>query len=126
MFAFTPVSAFTGVSVRPAASAVCTRPARVAGITMMSDIHEGPGKGFGGGEATRNPDATEIDPNDPKGKQKAIHPGMPFMSALCCGPNFVSRDLLLTFRSFIPCFSITAAETFADYQARVAREKAGK
>jgi hypothetical protein len=28
------------------------------------------GKGFGGGEATRNPDATTIDPNDPKGKQK--------------------------------------------------------
>lgn len=29
--------------------------------------------GFGGGEATRDPEPTEIDPNDPKGKQKAIH-----------------------------------------------------
>jgi len=31
------------------------------------------GKGFGGGEATRDPEPTRIDPNDPKGKQKAIH-----------------------------------------------------
>ena len=30
------------------------------------------GKGFGGGEATRDPSPTEIDPNDPKGKQQAI------------------------------------------------------
>ena len=31
------------------------------------------GKGFGGGEATRDPAPTYIDPNDPKGKQQAIH-----------------------------------------------------
>jgi len=30
------------------------------------------GKGFGGGEATRDPEPTDIDPNDPKGKQQAI------------------------------------------------------
>merc|ERR1712198_294311 len=30
------------------------------------------GKGFGGGEATRDPEPTWIDPNDPKGKQQAI------------------------------------------------------
>jgi len=30
------------------------------------------GKGFGGGEATRDPAPTEYDPNDPKGKQQAI------------------------------------------------------
>jgi len=30
------------------------------------------GKGFGGGEATRDPEPTFIDPNDPKGKQQAI------------------------------------------------------
>tara|TARA_B110001452_G_scaffold92522_1_gene76266 strand:- start:131 stop:595 length:465 start_codon:yes stop_codon:yes gene_type:complete len=30
------------------------------------------GKGFGGGEATRDPAPTAIDPNDPKGKQQAI------------------------------------------------------
>ena len=30
------------------------------------------GKGFGGGEATRDPAPTTIDPNDPKGKQQAI------------------------------------------------------
>ena len=30
------------------------------------------GKGFGGGEATRDPAPTSIDPSDPKGKQQAI------------------------------------------------------
>jgi len=30
------------------------------------------GKGFGGGEATRDPDPTVYDPNDPKAKQTAI------------------------------------------------------
>ena len=30
------------------------------------------GKGFGGGEATRDPDPTYIDPNNPKAKQTAI------------------------------------------------------
>ena len=33
----------------------------------------GGGKGFGGGEATRDPEPTVVDPNDPKGKQQAIH-----------------------------------------------------
>ena len=33
----------------------------------------GGGKGFGGGEATRDPEPTVYDPNDPKGKQQAIH-----------------------------------------------------
>ena len=31
------------------------------------------GKGFGGGEATRDPAPTVLDVNDPKGKQQAIH-----------------------------------------------------
>ena len=35
-------------------------------------MNEG-GKGFGGGEATRDPEPTVVDPNDPKGKQQAIH-----------------------------------------------------
>ena len=33
----------------------------------------GTGKGFGGGEATRDPEPTLVDENDPKGKQQAIH-----------------------------------------------------
>merc|ERR1712216_779031 len=36
-----------------------------AGVLTMSEIHSGPGKGFGGGEATRDPEATKVDPNDP-------------------------------------------------------------
>ncbi|PXF46830.1 Protein PYP1 [Gracilariopsis chorda] len=82
------ITSFSGISVRGSvsSSSVCTvAPRRAAKWTMD-------GKGFGGGEATRDPEPTKIDPNDPKGKQKAIHP----------------------------------AETFAEYQARVAREKAEK
>ena len=42
------------------------------GLSKVSMEVEG-GKGFGGGEATRDPDPTDYDPNDPKGKQQAIH-----------------------------------------------------
>ncbi|EOD06635.1 fructose-1,6-bisphosphate aldolase [Emiliania huxleyi CCMP1516] len=40
------------------------------------------GKGFGGGEATRDPAPTVIDPNDPKGKQQAIHKAESFAEYL--------------------------------------------
>ena len=40
------------------------------------------GKGFGGGEATRDPEPTEVDPNDPKGKQQAIHKAESFAEYL--------------------------------------------
>ena len=40
------------------------------------------GKGFGGGEATRDPEPTEYDPNDPKGKQQAIHKAESFAEYL--------------------------------------------
>ena len=40
------------------------------------------GKGFGGGEATRDPAPTFVDPNDPKGKQQAIHKAESFADYL--------------------------------------------
>ena len=40
------------------------------------------GKGFGGGEATRDPEPTVYDPNDPKGKQQAIHKAESFAEYL--------------------------------------------
>ena len=40
------------------------------------------GKGFGGGEATRDPAPTVVDPNDPKGKQQAIHKAESFSEYL--------------------------------------------
>jgi len=40
------------------------------------------GKGFGGGEATRDPAPTAYDPNDPKGKQQAIHKAESFAEYL--------------------------------------------
>merc|ERR1719460_2979972 len=48
---------------------------------QMSKVMSG-GKGFGGGEATRDPDPTQIDPNDPKGKQQAIHKAESFADYL--------------------------------------------
>lgn len=52
-------------------------PSFVGGPAMPSKIVRSrivvmDGKGFGGGEATRDPAPTVIDPNDPKGKQQAI------------------------------------------------------
>ena len=47
---------------------------------QMSKVSMG-GKGFGGGEATRDPEPTQIDPNDPKGKQQAIHKAESFALA---------------------------------------------
>eukprot|EP00966_Prymnesium_polylepis_P075312 1746929-Prymnesium_polylepis.1 len=40
------------------------------------------GKGFGGGEATRDPAPTVVDPGDPKGKQQAIHKAESFAEYL--------------------------------------------
>merc|ERR1740133_948474 len=48
---------------------------------QMSKISMG-GKGFGGGEATRDPEPTNVDPNDPKGKQGAIHKAESFSDYL--------------------------------------------
>ena len=49
---------------------------------QMSTVSMQEGKGFGGGEATRDPEPTEIDPNDPKGKQQAIHKAESFAEYL--------------------------------------------
>ena len=48
----------------------------------MSNIAMHGGKGFGGGEATRDPEPTLVDPNDPKGKQQAIHKAESFADYL--------------------------------------------
>ena len=48
----------------------------------ISVVMQHGGKGFGGGEATRDPAPTFIDPNDPKGKQQAIHKAESFADYL--------------------------------------------
>ena len=48
----------------------------------MSKVLMNGGKGFGGGEATRDPTPTSYDPNDPKGKQQAIHKAESFAEYL--------------------------------------------
>ena len=49
---------------------------------FLPPLMSGAGKGFGGGEATRDPAPTEVDPNDPKGKQQAIHKAESFSDYL--------------------------------------------
>merc|ERR1719261_670233 len=56
--------------------------APVAPRSMLSINVAHGGKGFGGGEATRDPEPTIIDPNDPKGKQQAIHKAESFADYL--------------------------------------------
>ena len=48
----------------------------------MSKVAMNGGKGFGGGEATRDPPPTVYNPNDPKGKQQAIHKAESFAEYL--------------------------------------------
>jgi len=58
-----------------------TSPAPVMSKITQSKVSMG-GKGFGGGEATRDPAPTVYDPNDPKGKQQAIHKAESFAEYL--------------------------------------------
>jgi len=53
---------------------------KLSGFSKVVMQHDG--KGFGGGEATRDPAATFVDPNDPKGKQQAIHKAESFAEYL--------------------------------------------
>jgi hypothetical protein len=66
--------------------ATCLSPGLVGGrppiIGTVPQIVMMGGKGFGGGEATRDPMPTAIDPNDPKGKQHAIHKAESFAEYL--------------------------------------------
>ena len=73
--------ASTSISSAPAPAAPAAAPPAAPAIPTI-EVHTGPGKGFGGGEATRNPEATVIDPNDPKGKQQAIHKAESFAEYL--------------------------------------------
>ena len=50
--------------------------------SAVGQISMNGGKGFGGGEATRDPAPTAYDPNDPKGKQQAIHKAESFAEYL--------------------------------------------
>ena len=58
-------------------SAPLRAPHAAVSVRMQHD-----GKGFGGGEATRDPEPTALDPNDPKGKQQAIHKAESFSDYL--------------------------------------------
>jgi len=61
----------------PRAGAPVHRAGRAGSAVVMSG-----GKGFGGGEATRDPEPTVVDASDPKGKQQAIHKAESFADYL--------------------------------------------
>merc|ERR1719486_7355 len=56
--------------------------APIASRASLSIQMQHGGKGFGGGEATRDPEPMYVDPNDPKGKQQAIHKAESFADYL--------------------------------------------
>jgi len=77
MFRFLVIAMFIALS------AAFMAPVAPRSQLSMSKITMGEGgKGFGGGEATRDPEPTEVDPNDPKGKQQAIHKAESFADYL--------------------------------------------
>merc|ERR1740139_29238 len=71
---------------RGGAATSISAPAAAAPPAHAIEVHTGAGKGFGGGEATRNPEATKLDPNDPKAKQGAIHKAESFAEYLARRP----------------------------------------
>ncbi|EOD21460.1 hypothetical protein EMIHUDRAFT_241133 [Emiliania huxleyi CCMP1516] len=68
-------------SLRLSSSTPVTHVARYAASPRSVTMQHG-GKGFGGGEATRDPPPTVYDPSDPKGKQQAIHKAESFAEYL--------------------------------------------
>jgi len=70
-----------GAPAAPAPAASAPAAAAPAPAAAASNVAHG-GKGFGGGEATRDPAPTVVDPNDPKGKQQAIHKAESFADYL--------------------------------------------
>merc|ERR1719152_183324 len=90
MFRFLVIAMFIAVSAAFMAPVAPRSQLSQSKVTMQfgeatrdsgSNVAHG-GKGFGGGEATRDPEPTEIDPNDPKGKQQAIHKAESFADYL--------------------------------------------
>ena len=74
---------FLLVALLVALTSAFMAPVALQSKVSMSKVTMGEGgKGFGGGEATRDPEPTEIDPNDPKGKQQAIHKAESFAEYL--------------------------------------------
>ncbi|KAL3909938.1 MAG: hypothetical protein SGPRY_009245 [Prymnesium sp.] len=72
---------FALLPLLPLASGFISPSYAPASRVSLSKVHMG-GKGFGGGEATRDPAPTAYDPSDPKGKQQAIHKAVSFAEYL--------------------------------------------
>ena len=73
---------FLLVAVLFAVSNAFQAPALPSKLAQSTICMQHDGKGFGGGEATRDPAPTYVDPNDPKGKQQAIHKAESFADYL--------------------------------------------
>ena len=73
---------FLVIAMLVALSSAFMAPVAQRSQLSMSKVSMNGGKGFGGGEATRDPEPTVVDPNDPKGKQQAIHKAESFAEYL--------------------------------------------
>lgn len=80
------------------------------------------GKGFGGGEATRDPKPTNYDPNDPKGKQTAIFKAESYAEYLAKRSNTnnhgvqTGQDVVV--KNTEKKREMTNAESYANYMAK--------
>jgi len=79
--AYSPPAAYEPPAPAYSPPAAYEPPAAYTPPSSASSAPHG-GKGFGGGEATRDPEPTYVDPNDPKGKQQAIHKAESFADYL--------------------------------------------
>jgi len=77
-----PMFRFLLLACLLALSTAFMAPVMPSKISQSKVVMNEEGKGFGGGEATRDPEPTEYDPNDPKGKQQAIHKAESFAEYL--------------------------------------------
>jgi len=73
---------FLALAMLLAVASAFMAPLQPSKVTMSKVTMSEGGKGFGGGEATRDPEPTDVDPNDPKGKQQAIHKAESFAEYL--------------------------------------------
>merc|ERR1719231_734141 len=71
---------YTAIAFAAAFTAPMMPMSRMGASKVVMQVHDGQSK-FGG-EATRDPEPTAYDPNDPKGKQQAIHKAESFAEYL--------------------------------------------
>ena len=119
------VSGLVSASALVPVAGLVPAPVTFAARSSRVQMGEG-GKGFGGGEATRDPAPTSYDPNDPKGKQQAIHKAESFAEYLAkrgtgggAAPSTIATPAAATTASSPYCSTVNIADA---YYAEVRKE----